>query len=68
MLNAILFDHPLNRHFQSVTAFLSVRRQHSGLKQANPISNALITILTRKGRGVRGSAAHRLRLFQRSSM
>src|ERR1035437_8321160 len=60
-LNAMLFHHPFNRHFQPVTAFLPLRRKRSGLKLTNSISIADITILTRKGGGGRGSAALRRR-------
>jgi hypothetical protein len=62
----MLFHHPFNRHFQSVTAFLPVRRKRSGLKLANLISNAIITILTRKGSVGRGCATLRRRSFRSS--
>src|ERR1039458_3738496 len=62
-LNAMLFHHPFNRHFQPVTTLFPIRRKRSELKLANSISNAVITILTRKGGGGRGFAALRRRPF-----
>src|ERR1035438_2470068 len=50
MVDAILVDHEFYRHFQPVTALFAVRRKRCRLG-IEIISNAVITILTRKGGG-----------------
>src|SRR5665213_2160622 len=64
MVDPVFVHHPINRHFQPVTALFTVRRER-GAFPIGILANAVITILTRKGSGrARAPRGHICRPFR----